>query len=130
MSEQTDAAVAAEDGSAAASASPAEPDEALLLRLSAQKLYAEGRANPIWFECSTWVGTWATDDRVTWRTTDGTWLAQLERSANGRHVSLAFYKRGTYVGRHDDSGFHLPSRPRRNRRPRPAMQSLPLPLAG
>jgi hypothetical protein len=88
------------------------------------------RANPVWYECSSWLGTWATDDRVTWRTTDDTWLAQLERSANGRHVSLAFYKRGTYVGRHDDSGFHLPSRERRNRRPRPAMQSLPLPLAG
>jgi hypothetical protein len=88
------------------------------------------RANPVWYECSSWLGTWATDDRVTWRTTDDTWLAQLERSANGRHVSLAFYKRGTYVGRHDDSGFHLPSRQRRNRRPRPAMQSLPLPLAG
>jgi hypothetical protein len=130
MSEQTDAAVAAEDGSAAASASPVEPDEALLLRLSAQKPWAEGRANPVWYECSSWLGTWATDDRVTWRTTDGTWLAQLERSANGRHVSLAFYTRGTYVGRHDDRGFHLPSRPRRNRRARPAMQSLPLPLAG
>ena len=130
MSEQTAAAGAAEQGPASASASPAEPAEALLLRLSAQKLYAEGRANPIWFVCSTWVGTWATDDRVTWRTTDGTWLAQLERSANRRHVSLAFYKLGTYVGRHDDSGFHLPSRQRRNRRPRPAMQSLPLPLAG
>jgi hypothetical protein len=127
MSEQTDAA---EQGLVAVPASPAEPDEALLLRLSAQKLWAEGRANPVWYECSSWVGTWATDDRVTWRTIDGTWLAQLERSASGRHVSLAFYKRGTYVGRHDDSGFHLPSRPRRNRRPRPAIRSLPLPLAG
>jgi hypothetical protein len=129
MSEQTAAAVAAEQDPAWASTSPAEPDAALLLRLSAQKLWAE-RANPVWYECSSWVGTWATDDRVTWRTSDGTWLAQLERSANGRHVSLAFYKRGTYVGRHDDSGFHLPSRQHRNRRPRPAMQSLPLPLAG
>jgi hypothetical protein len=42
MSEQTDAAVAAEDDSAAASASPVEPDKALLVRLSAQKLWAEG----------------------------------------------------------------------------------------
>ena len=130
MSEHTDAAVAAEQGAEAVSASSSEPDEALLLRLSAQKLWAEGRANPVWYECSSWVGTWATDDRVTWRTSDGTWLAQLERSANGRHVSLAFYKRGTYLGRHDDSGFHLPSRQRRNRRLRSAMQSLPLPLAG
>src|SRR5262249_27542164 len=59
-----------------------EPDGALLLRLSAQKLWSEGRANPVWYRCSSWVGVWTTDDRITWRTTDGTWLAQIERSAN------------------------------------------------
>ena len=109
---------------------PVLPDEALLIRLSAQKLWAEGRANPAWYECSSWIGTWTTNDRVTWRTRDCSWLAQLDRSANGRHVSLAFYRLGVYVGRHDDGGFHLPARHRRNRRPRPEMQSLPLPLAG
>jgi hypothetical protein len=51
-----------------------EPEEALLIRLSAQKLWAEGRANPVWFECRSWIGNWQTDDRVTWRTTDGVWL--------------------------------------------------------
>src|SRR5205809_1032794 len=35
-----------------------EPEEALLIRLSAQKLWAEGRANPVWFECRSWIGDW------------------------------------------------------------------------
>jgi hypothetical protein len=107
----------------------AEPDAALLLRLSAQKLWAE-RNNPIWFGCATWLGTWVTDDRISWRTTDGAWLAQLDRSANGRHVSLAFYRRGTYVGRQDATGFHHAGRHSRVWRPRPVARTLPLPLAG
>jgi hypothetical protein len=108
----------------------AQRDEALMLRLSAQKLWSEGRANPVWYQCSSWIGTWATEDRITWRTTDGRWVAQLERSANGRHTSLAFYDRAGYVGRQDASGFDIPTRPRNAKRPRPAMRSLPLPLAG
>jgi hypothetical protein len=96
---------------------PAQPDEALMLRLSAQKLWSEGRANPVWYQCSSWFGTWATEDRITWRTTDGKWLAQLERSANGRHVWLAFYSQAGYVGRQDASGFYVPSRPRHTKRP-------------
>ena len=108
----------------------AQPDEALIVRLSAQKLWSEGRANPVWYQCSTWLGIWTTEDRITWRTTDGTWVAQLERSANGRHVSLALYKQAVYVGRQDATGFHVPSRPRRAKRPRPLARSLPLPLAG
>ena len=107
----------------------AQPDEALMLRLSAQKLWWEGRANPVWYQCSTWVGTWTTEDRIIWRTADGRWVAQLERSTNGRHTSLAFYNHGVYVGRHDTSGFHVPSRPRQAKRPRPVVRSLPLPLA-
>ena len=59
-----------------------------------------------------------------------TWLAQLERSANGRHYWMAFYHHGTYMGRQDASGFHQPARQGRGRRPRPAARSLPLPLAG
>ena len=108
----------------------AQPDEAVIVRLSAQKLWSEGRANPLWYQCSTWVGIWTTEDRITWRTTNGDWVAQLERSTNGRHVSLAFYKEAVYVGRQDASGFHIPSSPRRARRPRPLVRSLPLPLAG
>jgi hypothetical protein len=106
-----------------------EPDEARLLRLSAQKLWTE-RNNPIWWGCASWLGTWVTEDRVNWRTTDGAWLAQLERSTNGRHVWLAFYRRGTYVGRQDATGFRHPSTHSRARRPRPVARSLPLPLAG
>ena len=108
----------------------AQPDEALIIRLSAQKLWSEGRANPVWYQCSTWLGIWTTEDRITWRTTDGDWVAQLERSVNGRHVSLALYKQAVYVGRQDATGFHVPSRPRRAKRPRPLARSLPLPLAG
>jgi hypothetical protein len=108
----------------------AKPDEAVMLRLSAQKLWSEGRANPVWYQCSTWVGTWTTEDRITWRTTDGKCVAQLERSANGRHISLAFYNQAGYMGRQDANGFHVPSSPRRAKRPRPLVRSLPLPLAG
>ena len=80
--------------------------------------------------CVTWVGTWRTDDRVSWRTEDAAWLAQLERSNSGRHVSLAFYHHCVYHGRQDASGFHLPTDQSRARRPRPAARSLRLPLAG
>ena len=107
-----------------------QPDAQFLLRLSAQKLFAEGRVNPMSIPCVTWVGTWRTDDRVTWRTPDAAWLAQLERSNSGRHVSLAIYHHGVYQGRQDASGFHLPTRESRSPRPRPAARSLPLPLAG
>ena len=103
--------------------------DGLLVRLSAQKLWAE-RANPVTWECSTWIGLWVTADRLTWHTTDGTWLGQLERSRNGQHVSLALYCRGTYVGRQDAQGFHGPGNHSRTRRRRPAARSLPLPLAG
>src|SRR4029453_10457126 len=88
-----------------------------MLRLSAQKVWSEGRANPVWYQCSSWLGTWATEDRITWRTTDGKWVAQLERSPNGRHTSLAFYNQAGYVGRQDASGFHVPTRPRHAKRP-------------
>jgi len=130
MKPHADATLARERVPAEVPASPAQPDEALVLRLSAQKLWAEGRNNPVWFECSSWLGVWVAEDRITWQTTDGTWLAQLERSANGRHISMAFYHHGTYMGRQDASGFHQPARQGRGRRPRPAARSLPLPLAG
>src|SRR6266581_1106730 len=77
---------------------------------------AEGRVNPMSIPCVTWVGTWRTDDRVTWRTADAAWLAELERSNSGRHVSLAIYNHGVYQGRQDASGFHLPTRESRSRR--------------
>jgi hypothetical protein len=128
MSEPDEASVSAEQDPAAIPASLVELDAAFRVRLSAQKLWAEGRANPVWFQCSTWIGTWVTEDRITWRTTDGAWLAQLERSENGRHVWMAFYHHGTYAGRQDAGGFHQPARHGRSRHPRPAARSLPLPL--
>jgi hypothetical protein len=107
-----------------------QPDAQFLLRLSAQKLFAEGRVNPMSIPCVTWVGTWRTDDRSTWRTPDAAWLAQLERSNSSRHVSLAIYHHGVYQGRQDASGFHVPTGQGRARRPRPAARWLRLPLAG
>ena len=107
-----------------------EPEEALLIRLSAQKLWAEGRANPVWFECRSWIGDWQTDDRVTWRTTDGVWLAQLQRSLNGRRVFLRLWRGLRFVGHQDDAGWHPAAARSRSRQPRPVQRSLPLPLAG
>jgi hypothetical protein len=100
-----------------------------LLRLSAQKLWAEGRANPVSLPVGTWIGCFKTEDRQTWRSTDGVWQAQLERSPNGSHVSLAFWCRDAYVGRFDERGWHAPKAGARRRRPRAAVRSLPLPLA-
>ena len=99
-----------------------------LLRLSAQKLWAE-RANPVSLPIGTWIACFRTDDHLTWRSTDGLWQAQLERSSNGAHVSLVFFCRELHVGRFDHRGWHAPRPGRRTRRPRPLVQSLPLPLA-
>jgi hypothetical protein len=90
-----------------------EPEEALRIRLSTQKLWSEGRANPVWFECRSWIGDWRTDDRVSWRTTNGLWLAQLQRSPNSRHVFLRLWHNQTFVGHQDDTGWH----PRRSKSP-------------
>ena len=77
----------------------------------------------------TWIACFQTDDHVNWRSTDGVWQAQLERSSNGGHVSLSFFCRDGYVGRFDHRGWHAPSAQRRHHRPRPLVRSLPLPLA-
>ena len=103
-------------------------EAALLIRLSAQKLWAEGRANPLGWVCRSWVGDWQTDDRVTWRTTDGVWLAQLQRSPNGRRVFLYLWHEQTFVGYQDDTSWHAASARARARQPRPVHRSLPLPL--
>src|SRR6516165_1734730 len=99
-----------------------------LLRLSAQKLWAE-RANPVSIPVGTWIACFRTDDHLTWRSTDGVWQAQLERSSSGGHVSLAFFCREVYAGRFDNRGWHLPRHGYRSRRPRSLARSLPLPLA-
>ena len=100
-----------------------------LLRLSAQKLWAEGRANPVSLPAGTWIGCFRTDDRQTWRSTDGVWQAQLERSLNGSHVSLSVWCRDAYVGRFDERGWHAPKAGVHRPCPRPTISSLPLPLA-
>ena len=100
-----------------------------LLRLSTQKLWAEGRANPVSLPVGTWIGCFRTDDRQCWRSTDGVWQAQLERSRVGGDVSLAFFCRGDYVGRFDQRGWHAAGANSRRRRPRAVVGSLPLPLA-
>jgi hypothetical protein len=99
-----------------------------LLRLSAQKLWAE-RANPISMSIGTWIACFRTDDHLIWRSTDGVWQAQLERSNQGGHVSLALFCREVYLGRVDNRGWHAPSAHRRHQRPRALVRSLPLPLA-
>jgi hypothetical protein len=99
-----------------------------LLRLSAQKLWAE-RANPVSMPTGTWIACFHTEDHLTWRSTDGLWRAQVERSGNGGHVSLAFFCREVYVGRFDHRGWHTPRHRNHIRRPRSLVRSLPLPLA-
>jgi hypothetical protein len=101
---------------------PADPVAA-----SASRLWAE-RVNPIWWQSRTHLGEWRTDDRVNWRTTDGHWLAQVQRSANRRHTFMALWHDGTYVGFQDDMGWHPPTARSRKRQPHSVVYSLPLPL--
>ena len=115
---------------APAPADPAheDPDPALVRR-SISKLWSEGRANPVWFEVRTWIGCFSTEDRVTWSSEDGAWVAQLQRSINGGYVYLAVWHSGRYIGRHDASGWHAATGRSRPRTPRPFQRPLPLPLA-
>jgi hypothetical protein len=94
---------------------------------SASRLWAE-RANPIWWQTRSPVGEWQTDDRRTWRTTDGHWLAQVQRSANQRHIFLAIWHDDTYVGFQDNIGWHPATARSHARHPHPVVRSLPLPL--
>jgi hypothetical protein len=90
------------------------------LAASASRLWGE-RVNPIWWQTRTPVGDWLTDDRRTWRTTDGHWLAQVQRSANGRHVFMALWHDNVYVGFQDDIGWHPPTVRSRTRHPHPVV---------
>jgi hypothetical protein len=71
-------------------------------------------------------------DRSTCRTTDGHWLAQIQRSPNLRHVLMANWHDDTYVGFQDDLGWHAATARSRTRQPHTVVRSLPqqLPLAG
>jgi len=106
---------------------PRPPGSGDLIALSASKLWAE-RSNPIWWQCRTHLGDWLTEDRVTWRTEDGRWLAQIQRSANRRHTFMALWHDGVYAGFQDDTGWHPGTGRSRKRQPHPVVRSLPLPL--
>ena len=97
------------------------------LIFSVSKRWAE-RINPIWWQTRTPVAEWHTDDRSTWCSSDGHWLAQVQRSANRRHVFMAIWRDGTYVGCQDDIGWHPATARSRKRAPHPVVRSLPLPL--
>jgi hypothetical protein len=94
---------------------------------SASKLWAE-RSNPIWWQSRTYLGEWQTRDRLTWRTEDARWLAQMQRSANRRHTFMALWHDGTYAGFQDDTGWHPATRRSRRRQPQPVVRAVPLPL--
>src|SRR5579859_940264 len=78
--------------------------EVALLGHAAMRIWSEGRSNPVDWSVRTPLGSFDTRDRNTWCTTDGAWTAELRRSRNGRHVYLAFFHRGTYLGRYDAAG--------------------------
>jgi hypothetical protein len=97
------------------------------LAASVGKLWAE-RVNPIWWQTRTPIGDWLTDDRRTWRTSDGHWLAQVQRSANQSHVFMALWHDTVYAGYQDEIGWHPATARSRTRHPHPVVRSLPLPL--
>jgi hypothetical protein len=73
---------------------------------AAGRIWAEGRANPIDWEVRTALGTFVTEDRMTWRTPSDGWSAELRRSKNGNHWFLALFEGGVYRGRYDAGGWH------------------------
>ena len=101
-------------------------DPAMLAR-TAQRIWFEGRSNPLDWIVRTPLGSFDTPDRSTWRTADDAWTAELRRSQNGRHVYLALFHDGTYLGRYDVTGWHAASTRSRVRQPRSTQ--LPLRLA-
>jgi hypothetical protein len=76
------------------------------LARTAGRVWSEGRGNPAGWTIRTSVGTFDSDDWLTWRTADRAWTAELRRSRGGRHVYLALFHDATYVGRYDAAGWH------------------------
>lgn len=74
---------------------------------------------------STALGSFSTDDRMTWRTASGAWTAELRRSRKGHHWYLALFERGRYRGRYDARGWRDASNRSRVRH----LRSSQLPLA-
>lgn len=83
-------------------------EEAVVLGRAAQRIWSE-RSNPLDWSVRTPLGSFDTRDRTTWRTADGAWTGELRRSRNGRHVYLALFHIGTYLGRYDTTGWHAAS---------------------
>ena len=100
--------------------------QAELLGRAAQRIWAE-RANPIGWTVRTPVGQFESDDRTTWRTADGIWVAEVRRSRNRRHVYLALFHNCAFLGSYDVAGWRAASARSRVAHPRPAQ--LPLGLA-
>jgi hypothetical protein len=99
-----------------------------LLSRAAERIWSEGRNNPLSWPVGTNVGVFRTDDRVTWRTADGVWTAELRRSRRGRHLYLSVFHAGVVVGHYDAlSGWRDATE--RSRVHQLRARSLPLPLA-
>jgi len=96
-----------------------------LLGRAAERIWAEGRANPIDWQVRTALGSFSTTDRATWRTDSGEWTAELRRSEKGHHWYLALFEGGSYRGRYDVQGWSAATQRRRVRR----LRSTQLPLA-
>ena len=71
---------------------------------AAERIWFE-RGNPLGWRVRTAVGSFESDDRITWRSAEDTFTAELRRSRNGRHVCLALFDGGTYLGRYDADGW-------------------------
>jgi hypothetical protein len=99
-------------------------DPALVGR-AADRIWSEGRANPIYWEVKTPLGSFTTNDRGTWRSEGAEWTAELRRSRHGRRTFLALFEGGVYRGRYDDAGWHDASNRSRVRQ----LRSYQLPLA-
>jgi len=92
---------------------------------AAERIWAEGRPNPIDWQVRTALGAFSTTDRATWRTDSGEWTAELRRSRKGQHWYLALFEGGQYRGRYDGHGWSDATDRRRVHRVRPTQ----LPLA-
>jgi hypothetical protein len=73
-------------------------DQTMLGR-APQRVWAEGLVNPLDWTVRTVLGPFTTSDRSTWHTPDHVWTIELRRSRNRRHVYLALFDEGTYLGR-------------------------------
>jgi hypothetical protein len=91
----------------------------------AQRIWAEGLSNTLDWGIRTTAGTFTTTDRITWRSADGAWTAELRRSRNRRYLYLVLFHEHRYLGRYDDAAWRSAtdrSRIRHMRSPQLAMR--------